>query len=297
MQAGYKQDPNVDADALPEVLRDRFSIVRRLPIGAHGPAWLLTASGGGDRTVLKYLTPGSLPGSLFTKTLRWAISLAASCPTAVPVLEVLEDGAGIWLLRQWHAGETLADALATLGQLTFAQTLALAEGVYRGLLANEHELIVHGHLAPGNVLIHSSGSVSIADHGLRQAGARLAQSLPLPYLAPEQVAGGPPSAQGDVYALGALLYSCLCGHYPLAFSGDGRRDEEILARHEILTPGAAQVSGALGHVVWRALQPRPVDRYATVAELLEAFDGTAGKGESPRRRGGMALLRRARRRS
>jgi len=294
MHAEDRQGPNARADELPEALRDGYSIVRRLPLGAHGPAWLLGARGGTGRAVLKYLTAGSLPGSLFTKTLRQAISLASTCPTAVPVLEILEDGAGIWLLRQWQAGETLAEALTTLGQLTFAQTLALAEGVYRGLLANEHELIVHGHLAPGNVLIQPTGSVSIADHGLRAAGARLAQPQPLPYLAPEQVGGGPPSTQGDVYALGALLYTCLCGQYPLAFSADGRGDDEVLARHEIRTPPTAQVSGALGHVIWKALQPRPADRFATAAELLEAFDGTAGKGGSAQQKGRRGLFRRGR---
>lgn len=297
MHAEDKANPSARADELPEALRDGFSIKRRLPLGAHGPAWLLDARGANGPAVLKYLTAGSLPGSLFTKTLRQAVSLASTCPTAVPVLEILEDGAGIWLLRQWQAGETLAEALATLGQLTFAQTLALAEGVYRGLLANEQELIVHGHLAPGNVLIQPSGSVSIADHGLRLAGARLAQPLPLPYLAPEQISGGHPSAQGDVYALGALLYTCLCGQYPLDFSGDGRRDDDVLTRHEIRPPPTTQVSGALGHVIWKALQPRPVDRFGTVAELLEAFEGTAGKGGSAQEKGRRGRFRWGRSRS
>jgi serine/threonine protein kinase len=279
-----EQDGAVPSDNLPEALRARYAVVRRLSNGIHGPSWVLADTADGGFAVLRYLTAGPPPNALFAGLLRRVAAATVHCQDAVPVLGVLEDGVAVWLLRRWIPGENLAHALATLATLTPRQGKALIGGVCRGLLIDAGDMLIHGNLCPENVLIEETGRVRVSDHGLRLAGARSAQPLSLRFLAPELVDGDPPSLKSDVYALGALLYLVLCGRYPLAFSGNPESDRTILAAHELLPPPAGiRLGGGLGHVIWRACQPRPDDRFASARELLTALGRTGSLASTERR--------------
>lgn len=265
------------SDQLPDLLRGRYAIVRRLPGGMHGPSWLVKETDGDAPRLLRYLAAGTDADQVFAGNLRRLAASAQRCASATRVHEVLEDGTAVWLARDWVQGEHLGEALAVLGCLTPVQGRAMIGAACRGLLVEERDVLVHGNLRPENILIEPSGRIMVSDHGLRIAGARLVQAQPLTYLAPELLVGEPPSAAGDVYALGAILYAAVCGRYPLAFTGDPAEDRQILAAHQILQPPArVDLSEGLGHIIWKALQPRPADRFATALELLAALGRPPG---------------------
>ena len=76
--------------------------------------------------------------------------------------------------------------------------------------------VVHRDVKPANILLSPSG-VKLADFGIARIvdGVRhTSTGLTLgtaPYLAPEQVTGGPLGPAADVYALGLVLLECLTG--------------------------------------------------------------------------------------
>jgi serine/threonine protein kinase len=260
------------SDQLPDILGGRYEVIRRLPGGMHGPSWQVREAQSGAPFVLRHLAAGTGADVLLAGNLRRLILASARCAGAVRVHEVLEDGNAVWLAREWVEGENLAEALAVLDHLTPVQGRAVIGAACRGLLVEERDLLVHGNLRPENVLIDPEGRVLISDHGLRIAGTRTVLAQPLAYQAPELLAGEPPSPAADVYALGALLYTAICGRYPLALTGDLAADRGVVAAHQIIQPPArVDLSGGLGHAIWKALQPRPADRYPTALDMLIAL--------------------------
>jgi serine/threonine-protein kinase len=78
----------------------------------------------------------------------------------------------------------------------------------------------HGGLNPATVWVNKAGRVKVADLGLARtlpALARRGGPVGAPeqtYVAPELLAGGPPTLASDAYALGVILFEVLTGRLP-----------------------------------------------------------------------------------
>ena len=152
--------------------------------------------------------------------------------------------------------------------------------------AHQH-LIIHRDLKPGNILVTAEGDVKLLDFGIAKAldAAAYQPDLSLPgthlmtpeYASPEQLSGAPVTTASDVYSLGVVLYELLTGQRPFQFPS--RQPHEVARIISQQTParpsqvagdkGAKSLRGDLDNIVWRALQPQPHDRYASVAQLSE----------------------------
>jgi serine/threonine protein kinase len=145
-----------------------------------------------------------------------------------------------------------------------------------GALEHAHRRgIVHRDLKPANVIIDEDGEPVITDFGLAfspgsEAGPRAVTAGTPGYMAPEQVAGRADriGAAVDVYALGAVLYTVLCGEPP--FAGLGAVDfvravtsAEVLPVREL----RPEADPGLCAIVERCLRRSPGERPASAAAL------------------------------
>lgn len=156
-----------------------------------------------------------------------------------------------------------------------AELVATLAGAVR--YAHEHG-VVHRDIKPANVMIdRETGQPMLMDFGLAKdladEDAQLTHAgtiLGTPaYMAPEQAAGeqsriGPGS---DIYGLGAMLYSLLCGRAP--FEGSFGEILKLVQTAEPVAPRKLHrgLHRDLETICLKAMSKDPAGRYATAGEL------------------------------
>jgi serine/threonine-protein kinase len=149
-------------------------------------------------------------------------------------------------------GEPLDAALKRLKVLDVGTTVRVCTDVAAGLEALWAAGIVHRDVKPPNILLDEHGTAHITDFGLAKDTQGSLLTLPgqalgsMDYMSPEQIRGEPVSAASDIYALGCVMYECLCGRPPFAHM-QGMR------------------------VLWAHLQDEPPDPVTLRGELSPAF--------------------------
>jgi serine/threonine-protein kinase len=259
----------------------RYEIRARLGSGATAEVFLARAAGAPD-VALKRLHPHLASDAEAVARLLDEARLAARLdhPAAVPVIDLgFDDGA--WFVVFEHvAGKDLATVLARLaerGELLPIPVVAAVAVEVASALSVLHELggerLVHGDVAPANVLVSRDGAVRLSDLGACAALARGARGVfgTPGYVAPEQARGDPPDATADVFSTGAILYELLTGApaFPReALSGlAAPLDGPALALRGL----RPEVPEALAAAVGRALDADPRRRFATATELEAAL--------------------------
>jgi serine/threonine-protein kinase len=194
------------------------------------------------------------------------------------------DDGSFYCVMEYLDGPTLERLVRTHGPLLPGRVVYLLRQLC-GALAEAHAAgLVHRDVKPGNVMVARLGGVcdvaKLLDFGLvldeSAAGGedrltRTGAVLGTPaYMPPEQAAGDPVDARGDVYALGAVAYYALAGRPPY----EGRTARQVLAA--VLTepvPPLGGVPADLAAVVARCLARDPADRFPTARDLDRALTG------------------------
>lgn len=126
------------------------------------------------------------------------------------------DPAQLALVLDRVRGGALTRAVGARGQLSVGESVTVLTPVCRTLSGLHSHGVVHGDVAPGNVLLELSGRPLLADLGIaRIPGEHRVDACGTPgFVAPEVVAGNQPTAASDVYAVGALAWWCVTGEVP-----------------------------------------------------------------------------------
>jgi eukaryotic-like serine/threonine-protein kinase len=258
-----------------------WRLVRLLGVGPVSAAYeaVKGAKDAAERGTLKLMI-GNIAKHEASRSVFVRAAYAANRFQHARVLSILEDGAdeqkNAYVVRPWSEAEPLDALIARQGTLPELDVLRIAEQVLDALeMAHAHG-ILHGALAPGNILVTSRGSIRLCDFatppglGVRASPEMdgLAQMRASPFTAPERGAVPPQamSEQADVYALAACMYFALSATYP---RGDARTAFELAhAPARKLRDVAATVSEALATVIDHALSFDPIHRYESAYAML-----------------------------
>ena len=180
----------------------------------------------------------------------------------------------MFIVMDLYEGETLKSRIAK-GKLRIEEAVDLAIQIAQGLQKAHEKGIVHRDIKPANILVTPEGVAKIVDFGLAKlSGAtkvtKTGSTLgTVAYMAPEQLQASEVDARADIFSLGVVLYEMLTGKTPF------RGDHEAALMYSILSeePESLQhyitdVPSELIHIVSRALEKSPANRYKTMDDLL-----------------------------
>lgn len=176
-------------------------------------------------------------------------------PGIARILDAGATDAGLaYIVMEFVEGVPL-DAPAALAGADLARRVDIVHAM-AGAVAHAHQnLVAHGDIKPGNVLLRPDGRPVLVDFGV--ARLTLPTTAPVPtgltrgFASPERLAGAPPSVADDIFALGATAQAIGLGD-PDRLRADRRAD--------------------LAAILARATAPLAADRYPTVAAFADDLD-------------------------
>lgn len=185
---------------------DGYQGMRWLGGGGQGEVYLAT-DGAGRRVVVK-VARRDRPGAAASLE-REAAALARLGPPSTPRLlarEITRDGDPA-LVVEHVPWPDLRRVLEERGALAVPEALAIGDAIIAALRAVHRAGLVHGDLAPANVLCRvAPPAVRLIDVGASATARAEPVVATLPYCAPELLeADAAPDPRSDVYGLGALV--------------------------------------------------------------------------------------------
>jgi len=196
------------------------------------------------------------------------------------------------LVMEYAEGVNLQDRVERDGTLPAEAAVEMVRQAALGLGHAHERGVVHRDVKPSNLVVGPDGRVRVLDFGI----ARMAQSTSVEastlteltqsgavlgtvdFMAPEQAFDSKSvDGRADIYSLGCTLYFLIHGVPP--FRGE-TAVETLLAHSEAPIPlleaqGARRLRRGLEAIYRRMLAKKPGDRFATMAELVAAFDRLA----------------------
>ncbi|KAK8964289.1 putative LRR receptor-like serine/threonine-protein kinase [Platanthera guangdongensis] len=115
----------------------------------------------------------------------------------------------------------------------------IALGMARGLAHLHASGIVHGDVKPQNILFDAEFEPHVSDFGLERFESRASTSeVTVGYVAPEAVATGIGTWEGDVYSFGIVVLELLTGKGTVMFAGEEEGEDIVKSVKRNLQAGA-----------------------------------------------------------
>jgi eukaryotic-like serine/threonine-protein kinase len=254
-----------DPRRLPPVV-DGYAVGALLGSGGSSVVWAGTGVDGVERA-LKVLHPDTDADLLGELSMQRRVRH----PRVVAVHDISTDSAGRpVLVLDLAAGGSLAALVARRRRLSAAEVSGLLSVLGPALEDLHGAGVVHGDIAPGNVLLDARGEPLLADLGVSRALGRTHGSvLGTPGFAdPAALAGGGVSAASDVYGLAALAWWALVGEPPVPTG-------QLAARLSARRPGERGTAAAAVLDSLRDALHRKPSRRPTPGELARAVAAVA----------------------
>jgi len=214
---------------------------------------------------------------------------ALNHPNAVTIYDFVEEWGQYFLVMEYINGPTLKQLIGQSHQLPASQTLEIAAQVCDVLQVAHARGFIHRDIKPQNIMLTWGGASSssmngerplvkltdfgivrvVEEGGLTNSGIVLGTA---DYLSPEQARGETLTASSDLYSLGVVMFEMLTGRPPFV----GPTAVSIAMQHASTNPPSLRqfnptVPPGVEHIVMRALEKEPEDRFHSAAEMQQAL--------------------------
>ena len=213
-------------------------------------------------------------------------AIAASAlnhPNILVVYDVGVDAGVPYLVSEFIDGAPLREEMQR-GRIPIRRLVEVAARIADGLAAAHGGGIVHRDLKPENVMVGRDGRVKIVDFGIAKARGEDSEEMlhatgptqtvtgliigTVPYMSPEQAAGGAVDFRSDQFSFGVMLYEMATAAHPFTRATPVQTLSAVIAdeprRADELNP---LLPAPLVWVIDRCLAKDPRGRYAHTADL------------------------------
>ncbi|MBM81965.1 MAG: hypothetical protein CMJ78_15440 [Planctomycetaceae bacterium] len=247
-----------------------YEIERRIGAGGMGTVYLGRHKESGKQAAVKVL-PSSLarePGFVerFTREIESLRKLKNP-----HVVELYEDGVSdetYYYAMEYVEGETVTDRIRREKRLPWEDVIQYAIQICSALKAAHNAGIIHRDLKPSNLLVATDGMLKLTDFGVAQLFAtnKLTATGGIigtaEYMSPEQAQGKRTNKQSDLYSLGAVMYTMICGRPPFV----GKTTLDLVQKHrygQFDKPSryVPDIPQWLEDIVCKLLSKKPEDRF------------------------------------
>jgi len=187
-----------------------------------------------------------------------------------------EDPSRVYMVMEWIDGRLLRRILSDEKKLTIERAVRITVEICEALKYIHSQGVVHRDLKPENIMVDSEDRIKLIDFGIAScAGARrltfgkLTRTMgTADYISPEQVKSNRSDGRSDLYAVGIMLYEMLTGELPFqghnafAVMNDRLLNDPVPPREH-----NPQISIELQEIIYRALERKPENRYASAREF------------------------------
>lgn len=195
-------------------------------------------------------------------------------PNVCTIYAVEEAGAQQFIAMEFVDGVTLRKKIEQ-GPLKINDAISYAVQISEALQEAHGKDIVHRDIKADNIMLNTKNQVKVMDFGLAKlkGSLKLTRSSStvgtLAYMAPEQIQGGEVDARSDIFSFGVVLYEMLTGHTPFRGEHDAAMMYSILNEEpEPAQQYRPELSAEFLHILNRAIEKDPEDRYQTVHDMV-----------------------------
>ncbi|MDM7491323.1 serine/threonine-protein kinase [Rhodococcus sp. CSLK01-03] len=249
----------------------RYRLVSKLGGGGMGAVWLAHDTLLDRDVAVKQVTstvglPTEAAEEIRRRTLREGrIAARLTHEHAIAMYDVALHSGEPWLVMEHLPSRSLAQVMNIADTLPPLEVAQIGAHIADALAAAHAAGIVHRDIKPGNILVaergRELGRVKISDFGIARAKGDHDRSGVITgtpaFFAPEVARGSDPTEAGDVFSLGATLYTAIEGQPPFGIDPDSIALLHRVARAEIIPPTR---TGPLTDVLLAMLEPDPARR-------------------------------------
>ena len=270
-----------DTPGLSAAVAGRYRIDREIGRGGMATVYLADDVRHHRKVAIKLLDP-ELAHAVGPERFLREIEIAAQLnhPHIVPLYDSGNVDGYLFYVMPFIEGESLRHRIDRDKQLPIDQALAITRHVASALDYAHARNVIHRDIKPENILLFE-GEAMVADFGIalaataasdrRITGTGIVVGTPA-YMSPEQALGEGADGRSDLYSLACVLFEMLAGEPPYA----GPTARSIIAKR-LTDPVPAvrrlrpAVPAAVDDALTRALAKLPVDRFASLAEFVNAL--------------------------
>ena len=277
------------------LLGPRYRIERHIGSGAMGQVYAARELGSSKAVAIKVISEEHTTDATMVARFRREGRVMAETrhPNIVEVVD-LDVAEGRWFLAmELLDGINLAQAIAQKPRFEPEEIVPVLRAVLDALGAAHGREIVHRDLKPENIFLvgppNGAFQVKVLDFGVARvvdesAEEQLTRSGTIigtpEFMSPEQAMGRKADARSDLYAVGCIAYTMLCGRPPFLDNWPMRvimkqAFEPHVPPSRVRTDLSAGGGDVIDRFVARALAKKPEERFQSAAEMREALDSLA----------------------
>jgi serine/threonine-protein kinase len=267
------------ATDLPELVANRYQIVRWLGGGGMGRVYEAIDTELNERVALKVLRAGLTEDALerFRREVR--LTRRVQHKNVARMFDIGDHAGDRFLTMELVDGASLSAELGA--PMPWPRLHAIVTQICEGLEAAHEVGIVHRDLKPDNILIErSTDRAVITDFGIARSidDATVTQDGAIVgtprYMAPEQLSGQPVDRRADIFALGVMLFELASGKRP--WSGDNAIAIAVAqATQPVGQLSSSALPASFNALVMRCLEIEPAQRPKNVSEILVTLRSAA----------------------